>query len=519
MRRCRSPGESPPVPCSSRCGCAVAPARPRACRWSGGSIPASCSRTALKKLVSLAVGTQSDRRIVQALAARRQEFYDHSLHYRDGGRGPQPDRSRPRDELWVDFVCDTGDGWNSTYAVAYAAAQRALRVHDGEAVHDLPRGDVLVFGGDEVYPAPSREEYQRRLVAPYAAAFGDDEPAERPHVYAVPGNHDWYDGLSAFTRLFCSDIGGRRFAGWWTRQRRSYFVLKLPHRWWLVASDGQLQSDLDVPQMEHFREIAERHMQPGDKVVLCLSLPVWILRAEVPQHGTRLRRDRSHLPARGGVREARHHRQALPDGRPAPLPAPRGVARVGRRRRADSEDHGWRWRRLPPPDARGRLLAAERGGRDRRHPGAHLRGALDLPVDRPVGAAGLAQPAVPAAQPAFRGRARHGLPDDGVARGRGRRRHDAGQPVAGPRADGAGLQRQPRTGAVVRRHRARVPGVHRHAQPALSRARRAGARGRALHRDLLSGLGSARHRRPPRRMLAAWRTPPWPGSASSPAAG
>ncbi|MEZ5419376.1 MAG: hypothetical protein R2708_18835 [Vicinamibacterales bacterium] len=113
-------------------------------------------------------------------------------------------------------------------------------------------------------------------MAPFTAAFGDDEPAERPHLYAVPGNHDWYDGLSAFSRLFCSDIGGRRLAGWWTRQRRSYFVLKLPHRWWLVASDGQLQSDLDVPQIEHFREIAERYMQPGDKVILCLSLPVWI---------------------------------------------------------------------------------------------------------------------------------------------------------------------------------------------------------------------------------------------------
>jgi len=238
--------------------------------------PGQLLATGIKSLVSLVVGEQSDRRIVQALASRRQEYYDHSIHYRDGARGPQPDKAHPRDELWLDFICDTGDGWNSTYAVAYAAAQRALRVYDGTDVHDLPRGDVLVFGGDEVYPTPSREEYQRRLVAPFTAAFGDDEPAERPHVYAVPGNHDWYDGLSAFTRLFCSDIGGRRLAGWWTRQRRSYFVLKLPHRWWLVASDGQLQSDLDVPQMEHFREIAERHMQPGDKVILCLSLPVWV---------------------------------------------------------------------------------------------------------------------------------------------------------------------------------------------------------------------------------------------------
>ncbi|MFN7978747.1 MAG: metallophosphoesterase [Vicinamibacterales bacterium] len=238
--------------------------------------PGQLVSTGLKSLVSLLVGEQSDRRIVQALASRRQEYYDHAVHYRDHARGPQPLKESPRSELWIDFVCDTGDGWNSTYAVAYAAAQPTLRVRDGATTHDLPRGDVLVFGGDEVYPTPSREEYQRRLVAPYTAAFGDDAPAERPHLYAVPGNHDWYDGLSAFTRLFCSDIGGRRLAGWWTRQRRSYFVLKLPHRWWMVASDGQLQSDLDVPQMEHFRELAERYMQPGDKVILCLSLPVWV---------------------------------------------------------------------------------------------------------------------------------------------------------------------------------------------------------------------------------------------------
>jgi hypothetical protein len=232
--------------------------------------------TGLKSLVSLLIGERSDRRIVQALAARRQEYYDHSVHYRDGEHGPLPVRDQPHEELWLDFVCDTGDGWNSTYAIAYAAAQRALEVLGPNGPVTLPRGDLLVFGGDEIYPAPSREEYQRRLIFPYAAAFGDDSPAERPHVYALPGNHDWYDGLSSFTRLFCSDIGGRRFAGWWTRQRRSYFVLKLPHDWWLVGSDGQLQSDLDVPQMEHFREIAARYMKSGDKVILCLSLPVWV---------------------------------------------------------------------------------------------------------------------------------------------------------------------------------------------------------------------------------------------------
>ena len=238
--------------------------------------PGQLFRTGFKSIVSLFVGEQSDRRIIQALASRRHEYYDYTIHYTEGRRGPVPRRDRVRDEVWLDFISDTGDGWNSTYAIAYAAAQRSLTVSGDPAAVELPRADVLVFGGDQVYPSPSREEYQRRLVAPYAAAFGDDRTSERPHVYAVPGNHDWYDGLSAFTRLFCSDIGGRRFAGWWTRQRRSYFVLKLPHDWWLVGSDGQLQSDLDVPQIEHFREIVGKHMKAGDKVILCLAAPVWI---------------------------------------------------------------------------------------------------------------------------------------------------------------------------------------------------------------------------------------------------
>ena len=238
--------------------------------------PGELFSTGLRSMVSLVIGEQSDKRLMQALASRKQEYYDHSIHYADATNGPQPLKDEKRNGIWIDYICDTGDGWNPTYAVAMAASQRKLTVHGAHGALDLPRGDVLVFGGDEVYPTPSREEYQRRLVVPYTKAFGDDQPEERPHVYAIPGNHDWYDGLSAFSRLFCSDIGGRRFAGWWTRQKRSYFVLKLPHGWWLVGSDGQLQSDMDVPQIEHFREIAERHMKAGDRVILCLSLPVWV---------------------------------------------------------------------------------------------------------------------------------------------------------------------------------------------------------------------------------------------------
>jgi hypothetical protein len=232
----------------------------------------------LKSLVSKIVGQRSDQRIVQALANRKPEYYDYTVHYRDGREGPYADATRPRDEIWIDYISDTGDGWNSTYAVAYIASQPAVEVGvDGAAErHRLPRGDLLVFGGDEVYPTPSRAEYHRRLIVPWETAAGDARAGESPHAFAIPGNHDWYDGLSAFARLFCSNVGGRHFAGWRTRQRRSYFALKLPCRWWLIASDGQLQADIDTPQIEYFRQVADRYMQPGDRVIVCLASPAWV---------------------------------------------------------------------------------------------------------------------------------------------------------------------------------------------------------------------------------------------------
>lgn len=243
--------------------------------------PGQLIQTGLKTLFSMVVGERSDRRIIQALVASRHDFYDCS-------RTPGPDVQNvgaAREELWIDYVCDTGDGWDPTYAIAYAIAQPELEVGDGHGMHRLPRADLLVFGGDLVYPAASREAYHRRLIQPYETAWGDTSGQPAPEVFAIPGNHDWYDGLSSFSRLFCSDVGGRRFAGWRTRQTRSYFALRLPHGWWLLGSDGQLQSDIDTPQIEYFRDIARNHMRPGERAILCLSRPVWIYAHKYRRHG------------------------------------------------------------------------------------------------------------------------------------------------------------------------------------------------------------------------------------------
>src|SRR5262245_39111018 len=117
---------------------------------------------------------------------------------------PQHDYSG-RSELWIDFVADSGDGWDSTYAVARLLARERLALSwtaDAETGMESPHqavtrpGNVLVFGGDQVYATASRDEYRRRFIAPFEQATRAENAKDTlaaADVYAIPGNHDWYD--------------------------------------------------------------------------------------------------------------------------------------------------------------------------------------------------------------------------------------------------------------------------------------------------------------------------------------
>jgi hypothetical protein len=211
-------------------------------------------------------GSHSDTRLIEALATQPQQDFDYS--------------SNSAGEFWFDFVSDVGDGWNSTYGVAQALSQAELELEGPNNERLATRaGEVLVFGGDEVYPYPSRHAYAERTEAPYAQAF--DSAGRRPDVFAVPGNHDWYDSLVAFSRTFCRPERG--FAGARTRQTRSYFALKLPRDWWLLAIDLQLGADLDEPQVRYFKDVAAR-MSASAKVILCVPEPQWIYEKSYPDH-------------------------------------------------------------------------------------------------------------------------------------------------------------------------------------------------------------------------------------------
>ena len=218
--------------------------------------PKVMAQSAAMLLTANIFGRHSDTRLIEALGSQPQGAFDYSEQ-------PGP--------FWLDYVADVGDGWNSTFAIAAAISEQSLL--------DTRAGEVLVMGGDQVYPYPSRNAYVRRTETPYREAFANR--ARRPDVFAIPGNHDWFDSLVAFSRAFCRPERG--FAGCRTRQTRSYFALALPRDWWLLGVDLQLGADFDEPQVRYFQEVAAR-MSANANIVLCVPEPQWLYEITYPKY-------------------------------------------------------------------------------------------------------------------------------------------------------------------------------------------------------------------------------------------
>lgn len=235
-------------------------------KMTGWYDPVQLGRTAVEVFISTIFGRHADRRLLEPLAppgtAIPDPFHDFS--------------TMTGDEFWFDYVSDVGDGFNATYTMAYHLTEPILEL-GGEQTKP---GQILVFGGDEVYPIAHKDFYKHKLEGPYGAAkpdkTADDEGA--PTVFAVPGNHDWYDSLVQFSRIF---IDSSTFCGWKAGQDRSYFAIKLPAGWWLFGTDMQLGSSLDTPQLDYFKR-AMTHVQDGERIILCNAEPHWITAAMYP---------------------------------------------------------------------------------------------------------------------------------------------------------------------------------------------------------------------------------------------
>ena len=59
----------------------------------------------------------------------------------------------------------------------------------------------VVIGSDVVYPNGSMIDYEAKFWLPFK---GVTKP-----VYAIPGNHDWYDALEAFLATFLEPDAAR----------------------------------------------------------------------------------------------------------------------------------------------------------------------------------------------------------------------------------------------------------------------------------------------------------------------
>ncbi|OYP20620.1 metallophosphoesterase [Streptomyces sp. FBKL.4005] len=82
-------------------------------------------------------------------------------------------------------IGDTGEGDDSQYAVVPGL----LKVGQDT--------EFAVIASDVVYPVGGADDYDDKFFRPY-----QDYPAP---IYAIPGNHDWYEDLGAFMRVFCAD--------------------------------------------------------------------------------------------------------------------------------------------------------------------------------------------------------------------------------------------------------------------------------------------------------------------------
>ena len=156
--------------------------------------PIELIQTGLRTAISTIFGEFADKRELQQALVN-----DDDYAFPNYGPG----------DVWLDFVADTGDGFESTYTIAYLLAQQELVLDAGK--RRLPRGRILVLGGDEVYPTPSRRGYENRLLGPYQAALPRGRGSRAGSV-RDPGEPRLVRRLDDFLRVFCKRAVDRRLA-------------------------------------------------------------------------------------------------------------------------------------------------------------------------------------------------------------------------------------------------------------------------------------------------------------------
>ncbi|GAA1327111.1 metallophosphoesterase family protein [Pseudonocardia xinjiangensis] len=185
------------------------------------------------------------RRLGDPTDGQRREWLRRLDAYAEAAGAPPPPRDRlvtrfaDRDSISVAVLGDPGEGDASQYVVVPVLERVA-----GDT-------DLGIVCSDVVYPAGGVRAYRDRFYRAYAGY--------RAPLYGLPGNHDWYDGLTGFMTTFCDvapDVGepSPDVPGpWWKRVVRRLL--------WRHAPKATAQ---DVAEMRWYRdEESQQAVQPG----------------------------------------------------------------------------------------------------------------------------------------------------------------------------------------------------------------------------------------------------------------
>jgi hypothetical protein len=280
--------------------------------------PVELARTALQVALASAFSTFTDKRELQ----RSFPADTIALPADDAG------------DTWFDFVADIGDGFDATYTIALALAgeQARGRRRPGRRPPRPPRGRLLILGGDEVYPTASSARYEDRMKGPYRTALSAVEAqSEPPLMLSLPGNHDWYDGLTAFLRVFgqrAASAAGRRAAAQLLR-REAAAQLVAGRASTASSAPRSTTPSSTLPLPAHREPAAGRRRHP---LLRLAGLGAHAVRPGGVRLAALLRaHDRAAAPRPGRRRRRRHRRPgaAVADRRPPPLRPVRGGATPG----------------------------------------------------------------------------------------------------------------------------------------------------------------------------------------------
>jgi hypothetical protein len=131
------------------------------------------------------------------------------------------------------IVGDPGEQDTSQYVLV-----PALQEHDGQA-------EFFLICSDVIYPSGDVNDYVDGFFVPYKAL--------KRRIYALPGNHDWYDGLFGFMYHFC---GAERLP--W----RSYYSGARSPREWLFRFLWRRPSRAHGRRLKSYRNSSGQPSQP-----------------------------------------------------------------------------------------------------------------------------------------------------------------------------------------------------------------------------------------------------------------